>query len=119
MENQKLCSAFRTGTARDFFRLCRIYVCAEDISLSDMTKRSAVSRAQFCKLFKDASGLGFNDYLNRKRIQRALALIKSGEKIADVAYASGYSEISTFYHSFRKFTQASPSGYKEASKVNK
>ena len=84
-----------------------------------MTKRSAVSRAQFCKLFKDASGLSFNDYLNRKRIQRALALIKSGEKIADVAYACGYSEISTFYRNFRKFTIASPSGYKDANKVNK
>ena len=58
----------------DMIKYCILYVdahCTEDISLSDMTKRSAVSRAQFSKLFKDASGPSFNDYLNRKRIQRA------------------------------------------------
>ena len=96
-------------------KYCILYVdahCTENISLSDMTKLSAVSRAQFCKLFKEESGLSFNDYLNRKRIQRALALIKSGEKITDVAYNCGYSEFTTFYRNFIKFTGRNPTVYR-------
>ena len=99
----------------DMIKYCILYVDAhptENISLSDMTKLSTISRAQFCKLFKAESGLSFNDYLNRKRIQRALALIKNGEKITDVAYNCGYSEFTTFYRNFIKFTGRNPTVYR-------
>ena len=96
-------------------KYCILYVdahCTEDITLSEMTRLSAISRAQFCKLFKQESGLSFNDYLNRKRIQRALSLIKNGEKITDVAYNCGYAEFTTFYRNFIKFTGNNPTRYK-------
>ena len=96
-------------------KYCILYVdahCAEDITLSEMTRLSAISRAQFCKLFKEESGLSFNDYLNRKRIQRALSLIKNGETITDVAYNCGYTEFTTFYRNFLKFTGSNPTKYR-------
>lgn len=99
-----------------FIRYCVLYVdahCTESITIDDITKLATTSRAQFCKLFKRETGLSFSDYLNRKRIQRAMALIKCGEKITDVSYMCGYSEFTTFYRNFIKFTSSSPSKYRD------
>ena len=50
--------------------------------------------------------------LNRKRIQRALSLIKNGEKITDVAYNCGYAEFTTFYRNFLRITGMPPADYR-------
>ena len=97
-----------------FIKYCVMYAdahCCEELSLSKIIRLSATSRTQFCKLFKKETGLTFNDYLNRKRVQRAMALIKRGEKITDIPYMCGYSEFTTFYRNFKKFTDITPSEY--------
>lgn len=103
-----------------FISYCISYIdahCEEQgLSLSNITKLSAMSKSLFCKLFKSKTGLSFGDYLNRKRIQKALSLIKSGMKITEVAYASGYNEFSAFYRNFVKFTSTSPAAYKKTLK---
>ena len=85
--------------------------------LDEITKVSAMSKSVFCMLFKEKTGLSFKDYLNRKRIQKAMALIKNGEKTMNVASICGYREFSTFYRNFNKFTSTTPGKYQKS--VNK
>ena len=122
VEERKGMSMTERYGKESFIKYCVLYVdahCKEDLSLEGIIRMCATSRTQFCKLFKNETGLTFNDYLNRKRIQRALALIKSGEKITDVAYMCGYSEFSTFYRNFKKFTGSQPNQYQKATNANK
>ena len=98
-----------------FIDYCVSYIdahCSEDITLNDITKISAMSKAVFCSMFKEKTELTFKEYLNRKRIQKAMALIKSGENITKVSSICGYNELSTFYRNFIKYTNTTPSRYK-------
>ena len=84
----------------------------EPIPLEKIVKMSAMSRASFCSMFKEMTGMTFNEYLNKKRIERTQALIRDGEDLSACAFKSGFKEISTFYRNFVKFTGYSPSEYK-------
>lgn len=99
-----------------FIKYCISYTdahCIDNITLSDIVKLSTMSRVVFCSLFKKETGLSFNAYLNRKRIQKAIALIKDGKRITEIAYMCGYTEQSTFYRNFVKFTGVSPTKFQE------
>lgn len=116
----RTCQSFDTITAPEnkntYIKYCISYTdvhCCEDISLNEIAKLSTMSKVLFCKLFKKETGLSFKDYLNRKRIQKAIALIKTEEKLTEIAYMCGYTEQSTFYRNFIKFTGVSPSDFKK------
>ena len=55
----------------------------------------------------------FNDYLNKKRIERAQVSIRDGVDISTSAYKSGFNELSTFYRNFVKYTGVTPSEFKK------
>ena len=84
----------------------------EDITLSEIVRRSAMSKTSFCSIFNSIVGMPFKEYLNRLRIERAAELIVSGEKICVVGNCCGYSEFSTFYRNFKKYKGMSPSEFK-------
>lgn len=85
----------------------------EDITLSEIVRRSAMSKTSFCSIFNSIVGMPFKEYLNRLRIERAAKLIASGEKICVVGNCCGYSEFSTFYRNFKKYMGVSPSEFKK------
>ena len=83
----------------------------EELTLSDIAKRSAMSKTSFCTIFSSIVGESFKDYLNRVRIERAAELIKEGERITSAASLCGYGELSTFYRNFKKYMYVSPSEF--------
>lgn len=85
----------------------------EPILLSEMAKRTAMSKSTFCETFKSVVGTPFKKYLNFKRIEKAAALIKSGKKISTAARDVGYDDFSTFYRNFKKQLGVSPEKYKK------
>jgi len=104
-----------SGDKHNFIEYCISYIdahCTENITLDDITKLSTMSKTVFCELFKAETKLSFKDYLNRKRIQKAMALIKDGENLTSIAELCGYKEFSTFYRNFIKFTNTTPGKYK-------
>lgn len=61
---------------------------------------------------KNETGETFVNILNKIRIQRALALIQSGNyKVYEVAEAVGFSNYAYFYQIFKKITGRAPTEY--------
>ncbi len=88
----------------------------EEISLSEIVRRSAMSRTSFCTIFNSIFGMPFKEYLNRYRIDRAAELIASGEKVSASASYCGFSDFSTFYRNFKKYMGMSPSQFANKNK---
>ncbi|MBE6962704.1 MAG: AraC family transcriptional regulator [Ruminococcaceae bacterium] len=87
----------------------------EHITLDILVKQFALSRSTFCTLFPQFTGLSLKQYISRKRILEAEALIRSHPELPlqEVASMVGYEEISTFYRNFVRIAGVSPSKYKE------
>jgi len=87
----------------------------EHITLDVLLKQFGMSRTTFCTLFPQFTGLSLKQYLSRKRILEAEALIRSRPDLplTEVAERVGYEEISTFYRNFVRVAGVSPSKYKE------
>ena len=83
----------------------------DEITLSEIIRRSAMSKTIFCNIFNSITGMPFKEYLNRYRIERAAELIASGEKISAVANGCGFGDFSTFYRNFKKYMGMTPSEF--------
>jgi len=83
----------------------------EDITLTEIARRSAMSKTCFCNIFASITGTSFKNYLNICRIKKAAQLISSGEKISSVCTICGYNDFSTFYRNFKKQMKISPQQY--------
>ncbi|MDQ8194771.1 helix-turn-helix transcriptional regulator [Coraliomargarita sp. SDUM461004] len=67
----------------------------------------------FCRYFKRLTGRKFQHHLNQLRISRACANLLSTEKsITEVAYESGFNNLSNFNRRFREFTNHTPRSYR-------
>ena len=80
----------------------------EELTLSEIVHRSAMSKTCFCTIFNSIVGMSFKEYLNRYRINRAAELIAEGGKISAAANCCGYGDFSTFYRNFKKYKGMSP-----------
>jgi AraC-type DNA-binding domain-containing proteins len=85
---------------------------SSNISLGTAAKASSLSVSHFCRLFKSAAGMTFNEYLSFYRIKRAEVLLSTEMSITQIAYECGFESMSTFIRAFRKFKGCTPSLYK-------
>lgn len=85
----------------------------EDISLTEIARRSAMSKTCFCNIFSSITGTSFKQFLNSCRIEKAAELIQAGEKISNVSILCGYNDLSTFYRNFKKQMGVSPTQYQK------
>jgi AraC-like DNA-binding protein len=82
------------------------------LSLQYVADRFDVSVSLISKVFKDASGMGFNRYINRRRMETAQTLLTSGIDINTAARMAGYGNDTTFRRLFKEFTGLTPSEYR-------
>ena len=81
----------------------------EEISLRQVATAVNTSAFYFCKVFKQATGLTFTDYLARVRIEKVKNLLLNPHKrISEVAYEVGFQSLSQFNRVFRRVTGQSP-----------
>lgn len=86
---------------------------AEDISLDDTSKTLGFDRSYFCRIFKQATGSTFVEYLNFVRVCKAeKKLSSSNESILNISNEVGFSSISYFNKVFKKYKNYSPSAYR-------
>ena len=84
----------------------------DKITLAEISKKSTISKSNFCALFLKITGHSFNNYLNICRIKAAAVYIKKGYKITAIYGLCGYNDFSTFNRNFNKIMGMSPREYK-------
>lgn len=88
---------------------------AEDISLDQVAQAAGVSPFYFCKLFKEATGLTFTDYVARARVEQTKQLMHNAQvRVSEAAYEAGFQSLSQFNRVFRRIEGCSPSEYRES-----
>jgi two-component system, response regulator YesN len=84
------------------------------LSLAGVGQALFVSSTYLSTLFKQELGVNFLDYVHQYRIERAKALLQTGDvKIQTVAREVGYFDEAHFTKTFKKWTGMLPSQYKK------
>ena len=110
---------FRTKTGRKYHHLRQSlnYIhnnFSTDISLDRVAGTAGISKYHFCRLFKEMTGLTYQSYVNRVRIDQAKKLLNDDAlSITDTGYAVGYSDLTHFERIFKKLTGTTPSQYRQ------
>jgi AraC-like DNA-binding protein len=82
---------------------------SEELELQEMVVLAQMSRATFCREFKSYTGRSFIEFLNEVRIDAACQqLLLTGESISDIAFESGFGNLSHFNRLFRRLKSRSP-----------
>lgn len=85
---------------------------SRDISLEEMAEVSNMSVTSFCRFFKQRTRKTFTVFVNEVRIGHACKeLLYTGYNINEVAYRSGFNNISYFNRQFKVVTGQTPSEY--------
>ena len=85
-----------------------------EISLSEISAQNAVSAEHLSRIFKKEIGVGFNEYINNVRLQRAEFMLKNedGKSISEIAFACGFNDSNYFSYRFKKAYGVSPTAVK-------
>ncbi len=85
-----------------------------DLSLVRMADLVNYNPAYLSRLFKESMDINLYDYILGMRMNKAVELLlKSNDKIQDIAQAVGYDSSPSFARAFRKYTGKTPSEYRE------
>ena len=85
----------------------------EKISLEDISSHLNMSPATFCRYFKKHFRKTFTAFLNEVRVGHACKLLQSTDRnIAEVAYSSGYRQLTHFNRQFKRIIGCTPRQYR-------
>ena len=86
----------------------------EELSLKEVARAVNTSAFYFCKMFKQATGLTFTDYLARVRVEKVKNLLLNPHKrVSEAAFEAGCQSLSQFNRVFKKIEGTSPSDYRD------
>lgn len=85
---------------------------SNDLSLSFLAKKYALSPSRFSKLFKEVTGVGLSAYINMTRITAAEKLLTEQKRsITQVAEECGFNDSNYFAAVFKKLKGITPKKY--------
>jgi AraC-like DNA-binding protein len=88
--------------------------CTESFSMDTIARNSYISQRHFRRLFKGRTGFSPAQYLNEKRLQKALDLLKQPEmKIESIWGMAGFKNRDHFFRFFSLRTGLSPHRFKK------
>jgi AraC-like DNA-binding protein len=77
-----------------------------------MAQRAAMSPAHFSRRFKDAYGETPYGYLMTRRVERAMALLRSGASVTEACMTVGCTSLGSFSSRFTELVGETPSAYR-------
>lgn len=85
----------------------------EDISLTEISAKLGFNESYFCRIFKQAIGATFTEYLNFVRVCKAEKLLTEGSmSILEISSEVGFASVSYFNRIFKKYRNCAPSYYR-------
>ena len=85
----------------------------DSIDQRDLAKRCGMTTFRFSRLFKEANGVGFTDYILDKRMNFAKQLLDNSQMpITSIGYEAGFKDPSYFARAFKQFVNCTPSEYR-------
>ena len=92
---------------------------AEDLTVEEVAKESALSFSYFSHLFKSITLKTFTEYLNGLRISKALQLLKeTDKKVLDISYEIGFNSVNHFNRVFKQRIGIPPLSYRKIYRGN-
>ncbi|QJC53136.1 helix-turn-helix domain-containing protein [Paenibacillus albicereus] len=86
---------------------------ATPLTLREVALRFAYSPSHFGVLFKERTGVAFNEFLARERMERARELlVRPGFKVYEIAEQVGYNSLPYFIRTFRELYGVTPGDYR-------
>jgi len=83
------------------------------LTLDQVSSKVYLSDYYFSKLFKRETGLSFSVYLNARKIQKAMILLKESDKsVNDISDSLGFTRLSYFSQTFKNYTGYAPTKYR-------
>jgi AraC-like DNA-binding protein len=87
----------------------------EPLSIDDLARAAALSRAHFIRAFHGAFGESPHAYLLTRRLERAAAMLRTTDRsVTDVCFSVGLQSLGSFTTSFTRTYGVSPTAYRAA-----
>ena len=90
---------------------------AEPLDIDELARVAHTSKAHFIRTFKETFGETPHRYLQRRRLERAMHLLRETNRpVTDICLEVGFNSLGTFSRTFREIIGTSPSAYREAAR---
>jgi AraC-like DNA-binding protein len=87
---------------------------AEPLDVKSVAAIAHVSEAHFIRSFKSVFGETPHRYLQRRRIERSMFMLRETERsVTEICFDAGFSSLGTFSRMFKEIVGESPSVYRE------
>jgi len=91
--------------------------CTQDVDLERTASIAGLSPFHFLRLFADVTGVTPHQYLVRARLRRAARLLADDSRpVTEVAFDSGFADLSNFVRTFGRAAGASPRRFRQAAR---
>ena len=116
---KRLCEAITPEYENNFYHKYTKYALkkvhtsySQPLTLNDIASELSVTPAYISSVFKQDIGIGFNEYLNKLRIERVIEHIRKGDgKLKDIVNSVGFQNYNYFFKVFKEHTGLTPAQY--------
>ncbi len=85
----------------------------EPLGLGDVARAVHLSAPYFCKVFKQATGFSFTEYLARVRVEAVKRIMLTAHwRISEAAFAAGFQSLAQFNRVFLRLVGETPSNFR-------
>lgn len=86
---------------------------AQPLDIPALARIAHVSPAHFSRQFRATFGESPHRYLQRRRVERAMELLRESERpVTEICFGVGFGSLGTFSRTFRAIVGESPSAYR-------
>ena len=84
------------------------------VNLQEVADLANMSKEAFCRFFKERTGKTLTEFLSQVRIHHACQLLQETDlSVSQIAYQSGFQNLSYFNRAFKKFRGETPKEFRE------
>ncbi len=108
---------YRVGQETSRVKILKQYIesnYSEDVSLSELSHLTHLSRYHLVRVFHNEVGLPPHAYLRQVRVKEAKRMLASGQPIASVAAATGFTDQSHLTRWFKRLWGVTPGQYRNS-----